>query len=427
MATLRFHVHALTFLALVLLSPQFVQAQGLHLFGIGPVNRSMGGAATAAPIEAIGATAFNPATLSALSNQLSVGAELIAPFADVSSTLGSESGNTKSDSGWGAVPSIALSWRSTPESPITYGFGLFGVAGYTLNYPADNENPVLTSHLPPGGLFGNLFADVSFLQMAPSVSLQVTDQLSVAAGPTVMAGRLISSPFAFTTPNSNGTYPVGSGTQFAWGLGFQVGAFWKGNNGVNFGACYKSPNWFQDFKFNGVDSGDGSPRSFNFQFDYPAIVCLGTSYTGFERWLLACDVKYFDWSNSDTFGDTAAFSGAGELTGLGWQSVWAVGVGTQYEITESVALRAGYQYSQNPVRDSVAGFNVGAPLLLQHAINVGGTYKLTENFGLNAVYYYAPPSEVSGLIQTPAGPADPSNVNYRVSAHAVSFGATVTF
>lgn len=427
MSALRVRAQLLLVLVTALSAPQFAQAQGLQLFGIGPVNRSMGGAATAAPIEAIGATAVNPATLSALSNQLSVGAEVCTPLMDISSTLGLASGNTNGDSGWATVPSLALSWRPTPESPVTYGLGLFGVAGYSVNYPASTTNPILGPHLPPPGAFGNLYVDVSFLQIAPSVSLQVTDQLSIAAGPTVMAGRLIASPFVFTAANSNGTYPVGAGTEFAWGMGFQIGAFWKGTDGLNFGASYKSPNWFQDFQYHGVDSGTGAPRDFQFHFDYPQIVSLGTSYTGIERLLVACDVRYFDWSSVKTLGQTAQFAPTGELTGLGWQSTWAIAVGAQYELTPMLALRTGYQFSQSPIDDSVAGFNVGSPLILQHSINAGGTIKLSENLAINAAYYYAPSAEVSGPIELPGGAVPGSNVNYRVSAHAISVGMTVMF
>lgn len=428
MAALRVRVRAWTLLLLIIASPQLAQAQGLQLFGIGPVNRSMGGAATAAPIEAIGATAFNPATLSGLENQLSVGAELIAPILDVSSSLGGASGNSQSDSGWTPVPSIALSWRPQPESPITYGFGLFGLAGYSVNYAASTTNPFLAPHVPPTPGFGNLLADVSLLQIAPAVSLKVTDQLSLAAGPTVMMGRLCASPFAFTAANSDGTYPVGVGTEFAWGLGFQVGAFWKGTNGVNFGASFKSPVWFQEFKYHGVDSGSGAPRNFELDFDYPLIVSLGTAYTGIERLTLACDVRFMDWGGTDTLGDPATFNTTtGELMGLGWDSTWSIAIGAQYELNPMLAIRAGYAFSENPIDDSVAGFNVDSPLTLQHAINVGGTLKLTERFGINVAYYYAPPVEVSGPFQLPSGPVAGSNVNYRTSAHAVSFGTTVLF
>ena len=123
-------------------SSRMARAQGLQLSGIGPVNRSMGGAATAAPIEAIGATAFNPATLTALPNQLSVGAELVNPHVRLSSQIGALNGATDSDSGWAAVPSIGLAWKPDPEGPLTYGFGVFGLAGYSVNYDASTTNPI---------------------------------------------------------------------------------------------------------------------------------------------------------------------------------------------------------------------------------------------------------------------------------------------
>ena len=163
MSATRLRWPLLAVVALCVAAPQMAQAQGLQLFGIGPVNRSMGGAATAAPIEAIGATAFNPATLSALSNQLSVGAEVVNPMSEITSSLppafGGASGTTSGNSGWATVPSLALSWRPTPESPITYGFGLFGVAGYSVNYPASTTNPILAPHIPPAPGFGNLYVD----------------------------------------------------------------------------------------------------------------------------------------------------------------------------------------------------------------------------------------------------------------------------
>src|ERR1700682_2128545 len=46
-----------------------VRAQyGLDLTGAGPVNRSMGGASVAAPLDGVGAIFWNPATTTALPN-----------------------------------------------------------------------------------------------------------------------------------------------------------------------------------------------------------------------------------------------------------------------------------------------------------------------------------------------------------------------
>src|SRR5206468_4978926 len=61
---------------------------GLVLSGGGAVNRSMGGSATAAPLDAIGALFWNPATLSGLkSSELSIGAEALFPHPKVESSL----------------------------------------------------------------------------------------------------------------------------------------------------------------------------------------------------------------------------------------------------------------------------------------------------------------------------------------------------
>ena len=414
---------ALVLLAVVAL-PNLVHAQGLQALGIGPVNRSMGGAATAAPIESIGALVHNPATLTGLANQLNFAAEVATPLVDIASTVGGPLSNrTDSSSGWTTVPAVGLAWRPQPDLPVTFGIGLYGLAGYTLNYPARTTNPILTA--PPGG-FGNIYADVSFLQIAPAVAVELTDHLSFGFGPTVMAGRLIASPFAFATPNTDGTYPTGAGTKYAWGLGFQTGVYWKGSNGLNWGASFKSPQWFQDFKSSAINS-DGTPRDLKFEFDYPLIVSLGTSYSGIERLLLACDVRYFNWAGTPTLGDTAQFATSGQLLGLGWKDTWSVGVGAQYEATEILTVRAGYTYAQSPINSAIAGFNVGSPLILQHAINVGSSLKLAERLITNLTYYYSPQSEVGGLIQTPGGPLPGSNVNYRVSAHAITVGMTVLF
>src|SRR5580704_2881729 len=65
------------------------QAQlGIILTGAGPVNRSMGGASTAAPIDASGALYWNPATISGLpGNSMDFGVELLYPQTRLSSSI----------------------------------------------------------------------------------------------------------------------------------------------------------------------------------------------------------------------------------------------------------------------------------------------------------------------------------------------------
>jgi long-chain fatty acid transport protein len=307
---------------------------------------------------------------------------------------------------------------------------LFGIAGYSLNYPASTTNPILYPQVPgPGHLspgFGNVYANVSILEIIPTVAMKVTDRLSLSAGPTIQSAQFIATPFAFAAPNPNG-YATGAGTETSWGMGLQLGAFWQGDSGINLGASYKSPQWFLPVDFHGTDAS-GLPRDFNFQFSYPQIVSLGTSYTGIERWMFATDVRYFDWKNtSGTAGNPAQFAPDGTLTGLGWRSTWSVSLGSQYQLTDAVALRAGYAFSQSPITDATAGFNVGTPLILQQSFNVGSTLKLSKSLAAHIVYVYQPQNSVNGPFQTPVGPVPGSNVGYSVSAHAISLGLTASF
>ncbi|MBV8264866.1 MAG: outer membrane protein transport protein [Planctomycetaceae bacterium] len=61
---------------------------GLALSGVGPINRSMGGAAVAAPIDAAGALFWNPATISGLGrSEMEFATEVLIPRTTVQSRV----------------------------------------------------------------------------------------------------------------------------------------------------------------------------------------------------------------------------------------------------------------------------------------------------------------------------------------------------
>src|SRR5258708_2081836 len=60
---------------------------GATLTGVGPIIRSMGGAATAAPLDTLGALMWNPATITALPNSTDFGLELLLPHSKLASTV----------------------------------------------------------------------------------------------------------------------------------------------------------------------------------------------------------------------------------------------------------------------------------------------------------------------------------------------------
>ena len=97
-------------LILVCHGPAFGQF-GAMLTGVGPINRSMGGAATAAPLDTLGAFQWNPATISSLPNSTDFGLELLIPHSSLSSTVNANSLGA-------GVPPVTLSGKTNSTSGV---------------------------------------------------------------------------------------------------------------------------------------------------------------------------------------------------------------------------------------------------------------------------------------------------------------------
>ena len=401
---------------------------GPVLTGTGAVNRSMGGASTAAPLSAGGALFWNPATLSGLQrSELEVGAELLFPHASMfadGAGLGLGSGVTDSEDSVFPLPTIALAFHPE-ESPFTYGLGVFAVSGFGLNYAGGTTNPIQAA--PPAGLgFGPIYSQYSVLQIAPALVYEVSDQLSVSFSPMLDIATAQLDPALITSPNPPaGPYPDGTHSRSAWGGGFMLGAYYQANL-WDFGASYKSSQWFQPNRFSATDNF-GAPRTFEFNLDCPSIVSVGMSYKGIEHVLLAADIRYLDFESTDGFGDSG-FGPTGALQGLGLQNIFAVALGSQYQITDELSVRTGYSWSENPISSGQASANVASPLIIQHMLTAGASYAVTDDFVLSLTYLHAFENSIEGPIVLPGmGPIPGTTVRSTASIDSLMVGATVKF
>ncbi|MDH3459359.1 MAG: hydrocarbon degradation protein, partial [Gemmatimonadota bacterium] len=68
----------------------------------------------------------------------------------------------------------------------------------------------------------------------------------------------------------------------------------------------------------------------------------------------------------------------GSVNGFGWSNIYSIHAGLKFWPTEQVALRGGYNYSQNPVPDSLAMVNLPAPGIVQHHVTVGAGFNLSR-------------------------------------------------
>lgn len=358
----------------------------------------MGGAGTAAPLDAIGALHWNPGSISGLQDsELSFGVELINVDIDLTTTIGGVSVPTEGDGGFTPVPTIG--WvHKIDDTPWTIGLGVNAVAGFKNNMPANPLSPFLAGQ--------PAYADAEFLQLVPTLSYAISDRLSIGVAPTVTLGKLTFNPIgpSILTP----AFTPGSGNRVHWGGGFQIGAYYIANDAWHFGLTYKSRQWMETFHFNTPNG------TFLFDLDYPMILSLGTAFTGFENWTIATDFRYFDYGNTDGF-DTFGFS-----------SVFAFAIGAQYRVNDRLHLRMGYNYNANPLHSDDAFANLITPLIQEQNFTCGGSWRLACNVDLNAAYVYLAKNNLTGPLPTPTfGPND--TVRHDIVGHSAILGVSVRY
>jgi long-chain fatty acid transport protein len=407
--------------------------------GAGAIGRVL--PTTATGIDATGALYWNPASISGLQrSELAFGIDMLFPQSRLDSTyqagaippglpFTTQSGSNWSDSGVFPLPFGGLVYKPDNDSPWTFGLGIFSVGGLSVNYPASTTNPILSAQPPRGLGLGSIYSQLIILEINPVVSYQLTDRLSVGVGPAIGLVSLKADPAFITSPDAAGgsfpAYPNGTHTPFVWGGGFNAGVFYTMEQGWRLGASLKSPRWFAPQRFQSQDQA-GQPRSFTFDANVPMIASAGVAYAGFPRWLFAADTHYIDYTNNNGTRGTG-FDTSGAVTGIGWRSIWAIALGAQYQVTDALTLRMGYNWNQNPIDGARTFFNVASPTIVQNTITVGATYQLSDDFSLSAVYGHAFQNSISGPLVLPGGSVPGTSITSVASGELFVFGATVRF
>lgn len=413
----------------VVVSPVVVTAQGIFLPAGGAVNRGMGGATTGAGIEAIGSMYWNPATIGQLDrNEVAFGFDAIFTNFNISSTFpGAGSGSSNSDIGVNAVPTIA--WVHHTENPnVTLGLGVFGVAGFSTNVPGNSGNPIVSPPFAQGGAgVGRIRSEATFLQFNPAITLQLTERLSIGGGPVVGLGKVSFDDNVFAPLNANGLYPRGDGTRNHWGLGAQLGVHYVHNETWQFGANIKSPTWFQPFRYYS-ENAVGLPRTDEVNVDLPLIASAGVACNCLPGTIFTADVRYFDYTSTDGFGDRAAYRADGSVIGLGWKDQFSVAMGIQHHTTSRLTCRLGYIYASDLIDNSTTFFNVGSDLSYRHVPTMGATYHVNANTALSFGYQYVIDWGSTGPYVLPGVGAVPgSSVTTRLNSHIATAGVNIAY
>lgn len=451
-----------------LLSFSVIFAQAGHIMqGVGAVNMSMGGAATAQPLDISGALQWNPATISAFDDKiikLDIGLFFSSP--ELSSTFGPLTGVTKDDRGLSPMPALAMVWGKE-GSKHTFGASAFGISGFGVtfpentNYPQDlqmnpnpnynpneNSNPINFPQFAGG--FGHIESDYMLLQVGFTWAYELSDKFSIGVEPTFnyAALELAPNPLAAASPTLG--YPT-SDKASATGFGAQFGLFFDSGTGFKAGASYKTNQSFSKFDFKNTYLEGSSAPNVNFQMDYPSILSFGLGYSN-DAIDLALDYRSVNYENTEGFeasGWTIAESGpsqgfpTGAVNGFGWENISIISAGLQYKGVDKLPLRIGYTYSSNPINDDLAFFSIPATAIIKNAFQLGLSYEANSNWRFDAVYHYGSSGDAtSGPMMNPTptgfgGPWDATNnplgvvagteVSYKMTTSMIQFGVSYKF
>ncbi len=414
-------------------SPAFA-TNGYFSHGYGMTAKGMGGAATAMAKDAFGG-ANNPASMVWVGDRMDFGLDVFMPKREASrqgsngpySPGGIYDGTSVSGSNVFYIPEFGYNKLINPD--LSLGVSVYGNGGMNTDYGPGLKGGALAASFAPscGGqpaniLFGcgRLGVDLMQLIIAPTVAYKINANNSIGISPLLGYQRFkVDGLQAYNDtlmfPGVTGTFTSSQGNvtnrgyDSAHGYGVRVGWMGKLSDTVTLGAAYSSKIRMSKFgKYKGLFADQG-------EFDIPENYDVGIAVKATPKATVAFDIQQINYANVMSIANgvsnsllsmmTGAFPVApnrlGDANGSGfkWRNQTVYKLGTEYEYSKNLLLRAGYNYGKSPVRgDSIddVSFNIIAPGVVEQHLTLGATWTLANHNELTVAYMHAFSHSVTG-------------------------------
>jgi long-chain fatty acid transport protein len=382
------------FLVAILFLTCFVSGEsfannGPNLIGVAPASIAMGGTGVANFTGGLTALYKNPSTLSdslvldhTWNLELSVGM-----ISENASASGGTAYTTKASTApMRFIPDLALTYKL--DSMFSFGFGVMGTAGSSVNYVNQAELSQL----------GSTFNLVRFV---PAIAVQPVKGVSLGAGPIMNYGEL-SLNYQDGTGIASGRQPHG-----AVGWGFEVGAEYKPTDEVTLGGSFLSASqatYPTIAQFDLFGPNVFNPAGINdLTMTQPWELAFGVTAKLCSEMKVTVDYRHIAWDQVDPF------------RSLNWGGQDVFSVGGEIKL-EKLSIRAGYSFSPAfvPTTSGEDGASVvsmqGRPVFTQnvslldatvfpaynqHHITLGAGYPVLANLTIDASAFWAPTSTLT--------------------------------
>lgn len=389
-----------TVIVLLALTSPVWASNGLNLIGFGAESYIMGGADLAVARDTT-AMNTNPAGLSQIDNRR----------LDLYFALGFPLDGFRHQDMFGNDARISsppaklanFGYGHRMGDRTTVGLGLFAQGGSGIEHDA-----LETAY----GTRDELSVAFLIARLTPAVAVQVNDVLSVGASLLVTYSSFAQRFF----PNTSYADPDPSRSFFGSELkdletlnvGAKLGLLYRVSNRIRLGVAYTSrvPLKFEEGRMianmSAVGLGNVTYRSVTAEgIDQPQELGIGLAFEPTDRWLLAGEVNWIDWSEAverttleARDPDNATAPATIRVTqDQNWRDQYVLALGLVYAWTERAVIRAGYNYGRNPVPAETIN-----PLLApvgEHHVTFGGGYQIGSTWRIDGGVEYAFENEVT--------------------------------
>lgn len=399
--------------ALALGATSAFATNGDNLIGLGAKTRGMAGTGIGMSHGSESAL-LNPALIS--ESEVSFGGTVFMPKVNFKNTAtvpdglggmmttGTDSMDSAAD--MSVIPEVALSVKVNDN--FTWGIGMFGVAGMGVDYRDDAANYGTpgdgSTYMGTKSGTNQMLTNLQLMRFAVPLAYK-TNNFSVAVSPILQYGSLdisYNNGAYFVAPQVNPldgsitTYNMnimtGNGVSQDFGFGYNIGLAYE-ISGLTLGAVYTSSiDMVYDDQISSASKNFGmnQGQGLGDHLEQPAEIGVGASYKIGEH-TIALDYKQVKWGSAKGYKD------------FKWEDQDVVAVGYEYA-TKGWAIRAGYNYASNPIKEQTAAnmntdydgavinyFNAaGFPATTESHYSIGGTYNVSDAIGIDVAYSYAP-------------------------------------
>lgn len=358
------------FLFLISTAAQNAHASGYAIFTQSASSLGQG-AAVVSHTDSPSTIFFNPALMNKLDGtQVEIGTTLLFPEREFTSDATGRTYKTQDDVFYPSTFYVTHQINSV----VSAGLGFFSPFGLGTDWGDTWEGRYISTK-----------SEMETYNINPTVSVKVMPGLSLAAGVDIIFlnatfEKKINSGMGFDISQKF----KGDGT----GVGCNFGLLYDITKDISLGVGYRSE---VKVDIDGDGSFDPQVPLFNLvdasghtNVTLPQQIFAGVSYKGFERWVIEAGMRWEDWSSFRSL-NVNLDSGLDSSQPRNWKDTFAYNIGIQYKYNDTLTLRAGYLYGQNPVPDST--FDPIIPDSDTHLFSVGTGLKF-GNLTVDLAYAY---------------------------------------